>query len=141
MAGRQHGRSTSRRNRLPPNPNPARGIADEAARACVYLPHAPAQRILYLLRGVGDNEYSWEIQGHVSALAEHLAQSDGMPLSLIVMPFGFMTQENKLQRRFPDRAEFDDYMLPLVGRLERLYESKGKLTAGSATAPSPALDG
>src|SRR4051812_44678499 len=90
-----------------PNPNPGRKIEDRLARACVYVPPVVTNRVLYLLHGVGDNEYSWELQAGVSSLLEELVSGNSVSPTIVAMPFGFVTQENKLNRRFPPQEEFD----------------------------------
>jgi enterochelin esterase-like enzyme len=113
-----------------PNPNPGRGVVDTAPRSCVYIPDAPTSRVLYLLHGVGDTEYSWEVHGRISALVELLVNSGTVTHSLIVMPFGFVTEDNKRNRRFPDPDAFDKYMLALIETIEGMYEAKKVLLAG-----------
>jgi hypothetical protein len=60
-----------------------------------------------LLHGVGDNQYSCEIQGRLSMIVEGAADPIGPP-PLVVMPFRVVTQQNKIARRFPRVKEFDD---------------------------------
>ena len=100
------------------HPNPPKNGTDAVDRACVYAPPTPANRVLYLLHGVGDNEYSWEIQGRLSTIVEDVAELTGAPPPLIVMPFGFVTQQNKIDRQFPDVEAFDDWLRRLIDTVE-----------------------
>jgi enterochelin esterase-like enzyme/mannose-6-phosphate isomerase-like protein (cupin superfamily) len=120
------------------HPNPPKNGTDDVDRACVYVPAAATSRILYLLHGVGDTEYSWEIQGRLSAIVEDTADNIGAAPPLVVMPFGFVTQENKIGRRFPAATVFADWLRPLMAKVELAYRTKKVLTG---EAPQRAIAG
>lgn len=119
--------TASRSGELWYHPNPTRTLDDKLSRSCIYSPQAPTSAVLYLLHGVGDNEYSWEIQGGVSSLVESLIQEGYIRPLMVTMPFGFICQQNKLNRRFPRRLEFNDYLSSFLKEVEQSYESKKKL--------------
>jgi hypothetical protein len=59
------------------HPNvPRDGSPDPLPRCCVFLPpnckETLSYPVLYLLHGVGDNEYSWEVNGKISAILNEL---------------------------------------------------------------------
>jgi enterochelin esterase-like enzyme len=113
------------------HPNPPANGSDDVDRACVYVPATPTNRVLYLLHGVGDIESSWEIQGRLSTIVEDTADVIGVQPPLVVMPFGFVTQQNKIDRRFPDVSAFDDWLLRLIKVVELKYRNKQVLTSDS----------
>jgi enterochelin esterase-like enzyme len=64
---------------------------------------APDQRFaaLYLQHGVADTEYSWEVHGRLSSSVDDLIRDGQIDPLVVVMPFDFMNQKQKLARTFP----------------------------------------
>jgi enterochelin esterase-like enzyme len=87
--------------------------------------------VLYLLHGVGDVEFSWEVHGQVSAILDDLLR-DGLILPMIVvMPLGFESKDQKFRRQFPTKEWFDNYLRKLVDLIEPAYGiSVGKTADG-----------
>jgi enterochelin esterase-like enzyme len=80
--------------------------------------------VLYLLHGVGDVEFSWEVQGRVSAILDDLQKDKLIPPMIVVMPFGFECQKQKLDRDFPATQWFDGYLKALIRVVETEYRIK-----------------
>jgi hypothetical protein len=84
--------------------------------------------VLYLLHGVGDNEYSWEVNGKISANLNELAEDEQINPVIVVMPFGFIKQDLKLTRQFPAKGDFAQYFSDVVRTIEnedREQQEKG----------------
>ena len=77
--------------------------------------------VLYLLHGVGDVEFSWEVHGHGSRHLDTLIADRSIEPMLVVMPFGFECQSQKLKREFPSKAWFDQFLLQLMHQVEKAY--------------------
>ncbi|MBV8967968.1 MAG: hypothetical protein JO331_02770 [Verrucomicrobia bacterium] len=78
--------------------------------------------VLYLLHGVGDIEYSWELYGKASRILNGLLAENAMPPIFVVMPFGFESDEQKFRREFPDKDRFDGQMLRVREVVELAYK-------------------
>jgi enterochelin esterase-like enzyme len=107
------------------HPNPTKTQPDPLPRCCVFLPAscktAGPYRVLYLLHGVGDTEYSWEVNGNVSGLVNELIQDGQIDPVIVVMPFGFVKEEYKLSRTFPKKEEFDSFLNGAMEKIEARY--------------------
>ena len=109
------------------HPNvPREGSPDPLPRCCVFVPANCKQQgpfpVLYLLHGVGDNEYSWEVNGKISAILNELIQDEQIDPVLVVMPFGFIKQDLKLKREFPRKEAFTQYFDDVVKTIENEYQ-------------------
>ncbi len=142
---RQQGGRCRGQIRYHPNPTPT--VHDPLGRCCVYLPPthdvAVPCPVLYLLHGLGDMEYSWEIYGRLSSMMDDLIHDGQVDPLLVVMPFGFVTQEQKLQRRFPDTDEFESYLRGLIATVEQQYpmiDARHRALAGLSMGGKQALD-
>jgi enterochelin esterase-like enzyme len=114
-AGQFHYHPNSKPNLKPPQ-------SDELARSCIYVPPNDAPRhVLYLLHGVGNNEYSWELHGEVSRIIDDLTKAEKIPPLVVAMPFGFVRQQYKLERRFPPQAEFACHLRVFISAFEMRY--------------------
>jgi enterochelin esterase-like enzyme len=110
------------------HPNPRGKSLDLVSRSCIYLPANYIKKgpypVLYLLHGVGDMEYSWEIHGHLSQIADDLIQQGQIEPLVVVMPFGFITQDEKLERTFPDAQAFDEHFTTFMKNVETTYSGE-----------------
>jgi enterochelin esterase-like enzyme len=77
--------------------------------------------VLYLLHGVGDVEFSWEIHGRASAILDELHEDGSIPACVVVMPYGFDTFARKSKREFPPAQWFDKYLQKLMSVVEKAY--------------------
>ena len=78
--------------------------------------------VLYLLHGVGDLEYSWELYGKASVILDKMVENASIKSPVVVMPFGFESDEQKFRREFPSKRWFDGYIATLVEEVERAYK-------------------
>jgi enterochelin esterase-like enzyme len=85
--------------------------------------------VLYLLHGVGDIEYSWELYGKASRILDGLLAENAIPPIFVVMPFGFESNEQKFLREFPDKDWFDGQMLRVREVVELAYKLHLPVTA------------
>jgi len=129
------------------HPNPTNDKPDALPRCCVYLPAnckaAGPYRVLYLLHGVGDTEYSWEVNGNLSALINELIRDGQIDPMIVVMPFGFVKQEYKLIRKFPEKEEFDTFLGEVIEKIESKYseiDQKRRALAGLSMGGKQALE-
>jgi enterochelin esterase-like enzyme len=96
--------------------------------------------LLYLLHGVGDIEYSWELYGKASAILDRLIEDTSIQPLIVVMPFGFQSNEQKFRREFPKKSWFDEYISSAIQTLERAYKVHVPAT-GDTRAPKRAIAG
>jgi enterochelin esterase-like enzyme len=99
--------------------------------------------VLYLLHGVGDNEYSWEVNGKSSAILNELVEDEQIDPVIVVMPFGFIKQDLKLKRQFPAKGDFAQYFSDVVKMIENEYkeiDSKRRALAGLSMGGKQALE-
>ncbi len=114
-----------------PNPNPKNPARDRnnqiKVRCLVYTAagfnheQGGSYPVVYLLHGVGDVEFSWEVHGHVSAILDELVKDELIQPMIVVMPFGFPSEEEKRQRQFPDKTWFDGYLEHVIDEVEHAY--------------------
>jgi enterochelin esterase-like enzyme len=97
-------------------------------RCLVYTPggyddaEGGSYPVLYLLHGVGDVEFSWEVHGRASAILDELLQDKLIEPFLVVMPFGFESDQQKQKREFPTKVWLDGYLKQLLDDVERAYK-------------------
>jgi hypothetical protein len=60
--------------------------------------------VLCLLHGVGDIEYSSELHGKASAIVDGLLEDGSIAPMVVVMPFGFESNEQKYRREISIQA-------------------------------------
>lgn len=135
------------RGELKYHPNPRPDVPDPLDRCLVYLPPtgnvAAPYPVLYLLHGLGDTEYSWEIYGHLSSTMDDLNHDGQIDPLLVVMPFGFITQDLKLQRRFPGADAFAAYLRGMIATVEGQYpmiDGRRRALAGLSMGGKQALE-
>ena len=116
------------------HPNPNRELGERhrnnrvKERCLVYTPpgyndeKVGSYPVLYLLHGVGDVEFSWELNGMASSILDELLREILIPKIIVIMPFGFETNEQKYERIFTPKASFDRYLLGLIRTLETEYK-------------------
>jgi hypothetical protein len=115
-----------------PNPNPSLDKAHPTnivtERCLVYTPpgydseKGGACPALYLLHGVGDIEFSWELYGKASAILDSLLQQNPLRTVFVVMPFGFESNAQKFNRVFPDKDWFAGHVTRVRGEIEAAYK-------------------
>jgi enterochelin esterase-like enzyme len=116
------------------------------ARCVVYSPpgyegeKGGSCPVLYLLHGVGDIEYSWELHGKASAIVDGLLEDGSIAPMFAVMPFGFESNEQKYRREFPSKRWFDGYMARVIDEVERAYKLQVPTTANTRS-PKRAIAG
>jgi enterochelin esterase-like enzyme len=86
--------------------------------------------VVYLLHGVGDNEFGWELNGKASSILDNLLERGLIEPMVVVMPFGFESEEQKAERRYPDKVWFDGYLDRLIKEVEDVYQLQVPITAG-----------
>jgi len=62
----------------------------------------------------GGIEFSWELYGKASAILDDLLQKNAIMPMLVVMPFGFKSNEQKFRRKFPSKDWLDGHMLGVL---------------------------
>lgn len=123
----------SKGGQVPTNQDPIR-------RCCILASQPEPARgcpVLYLLHGVGDNEYSWELFGRASSVVDALVLANEIEPVVVVMPFGFVRQELKLTREFPTQKEFADHLDSLIAEVEGSHWQKKE---GAREARYPEID-
>jgi enterochelin esterase-like enzyme len=107
-------------------------------RCVVYTPpgyddeKGGAFPVVYLLHGVGDNEFGWELNGRASSILDNLLEQRLIEPMVVVMPFGFESEEQKAERRYPDKVWFDGYLNRLIKEVEAVYRLQVPITAGQS---------
>ena len=96
--------------------------------------------VLYLLHGVGDLEYSWELYGKASVILDKLLENGSIKSLVVVMPFGFESNEQKFRREFPSKRWFDEYLSRVIQEVERAYKIHVPAT-GDTQSPKRAIAG
>jgi enterochelin esterase-like enzyme len=122
-----------------PNPSPVLNALHRNnkinARCLVYTPpgydeeRGGSYPVLYLLHGVGDVEFSWEVHGQASAILNELMRDKLIQPMIVLMPFGFDSNAQKLKRVFPDKAWFDGYLRGIMDEVEQAYKIQVGTTA------------
>jgi enterochelin esterase-like enzyme len=128
-----------------PNPNPDLKAAHRnnrvKARCLVYTPpgfddeNGGSYPVVYLLHGVGDVEFSWELYGMASAILDELLKERLIPEMVVIMPFGFQNDHQKQQREFPTKDWFDGYLSQLITDDQMAVEKAYKIQVGSTADP------
>ena len=120
-----------------PNKNATHPTNIVKERCLVYAPpgydiekggECPA---LYLLHGVGDVEFSWEVYGKASAILDSLLKQNPIRPVFVVMPFGFESNAQKLNRKFPDKDWFDGHLTRVKAEIEAAYQLTVPVTVGT----------
>jgi enterochelin esterase-like enzyme len=113
-----------------------RGARPLRERCVVYTPPGYDDEkggsfpLVYLLQGVGDNEFGWELNGKASSILDSLLERALIEPMVVVMPFGFESEEQKADKRYPDKVWFDGYLSRLVKEVEEVYQLQVPVTAG-----------
>jgi enterochelin esterase-like enzyme len=89
--------------------------------------------VLYLLHGVGDNEFAWALNGRASSILDSLLERGLIEPAVVVMPFGFESEEQKAKRQYPDKVWFDAYLNRLIKEVEEVYQLQVPVPAGESS--------
>lgn len=91
-------------------------------RCCVLTPPEYALGdgvlpVVYLLHGIGESETDWHANREIVALIDSLVEARYIPPMVVVMPYGFVSERERTERRMPDRAAFDIALMANVAEV------------------------
>jgi enterochelin esterase-like enzyme len=77
---------------------------------------------------VGDVEFSWEVHGGASTILDDLLKDGLIEPIVIIMPYGFASNEDKSARKFASKEWFDKYLERVIPEVESAYNVQVKKT-------------
>ena len=123
-----------------PNPSPSLKATHRNNRietqCLVYTPpgyddeNGGSYPVLYLLHGVGDVEFSWEVHGRASVILDELLKDNLIQPMVVVMPYGFESSMDKRKRKFSSKSWFDQYLERVIAEVEQAYNIQVGTTTG-----------